>query len=129
LSTPRHLHVLLVEDHRESAACLATLLRHLGHAVTVAGSLSSARAAIRALRHDGRDLDLALVDLVLPDGDGCELMPELVAAGIRGVSMSAHGTEGSEARRSARVGFDAHLPKPFDADTLQRLLLRQANAA
>lgn len=129
MSNPRYLHVLLVEDHRDSAASLAALLRDLGHAVTVAGSVSGALAAARDARRHSQDLDLALVDLCLPDGDGATLMPELARMGLRGISMSARGKSAEIGERSARAGFEAHLVKPFPAAALQRLLVREADAA
>ncbi len=69
----RTIRVLLVEDHAAFREALAFLLGGEPdiEVVAQAGSLAEAREAI-----DGR-LDVAVVDLGLPDGDGGELVGEL----------------------------------------------------
>jgi DNA-binding NarL/FixJ family response regulator len=67
------LRVLVVEDQptiREAIA--ATLAREPGFTVHQAGSLIDARAKLSGV-------DLAILDLGLPDGDGAELIQELKA--------------------------------------------------
>jgi DNA-binding NarL/FixJ family response regulator len=72
-SEHRTIRVLLVEDHAAFREALAFLLGGEPdiEVVAQAGSLAEAREAI-----DGR-LDVAVVDLGLPDGDGGELVGEL----------------------------------------------------
>ena len=67
------LHILLVEDHADTAEAMADLLRDMGHQVTVAGWWPPALAAAARQSLDGR-LDLVLSDLGLPDGTGLDLM-------------------------------------------------------
>jgi DNA-binding NarL/FixJ family response regulator len=83
----RTVRVILVEDHVAFREALAFLLTHQSdlEVVAQAGSLAEAREAL-----DGR-LDVVVVDLDLPDGDGSELIGELrqTNSGILVVVLSA----------------------------------------
>jgi DNA-binding response OmpR family regulator len=68
-------HVLHVEDDEDLRAMVAGLLAHDPIALHGAGTLAEARAALAA-RHHG----LVILDLMLPDGDGADLLGELAAA-------------------------------------------------
>jgi DNA-binding NarL/FixJ family response regulator len=73
MSAPRKARVMLVEDHiafRQSLALLLSREPDL-EVVAEAGSLAQARQML-----DSR-LDVAVLDLGLPDGDGRELIGEL----------------------------------------------------
>ncbi len=110
------LHILLVEDHVDTAEAMADLLRDLGYEVTVAGTVAAGLAA--AARLDGR-MDLVLSDLGLPDGTGLELMAELHQRyGVKGIALSGYGME-EDVRRSLEAGFDRHLTKPINLQALQ----------
>ena len=69
---PRVLHV---EDDADLRALLAGLLEAEPLSLHGAGSLAEARAALAARHHE-----LVVLDLMLPDGDGSELLPALAAA-------------------------------------------------
>ena len=66
-------HVLLVEDNELARDALRLLLQVTGHQVSVAGSVAEALTLAR-----GERPDLLLVDLTLPDGDGLEIVRELL---------------------------------------------------
>jgi DNA-binding NarL/FixJ family response regulator len=87
----RTVRVMLVEDHVAFRETLASLLTHQSdlEVVAQAGSLAEAREALDG-RLDAR-LDVAVVDLSLPDGDGSELIRELrqMNSGISVVVLSA----------------------------------------
>ena len=73
MSAIRIVRVMLVEDHIAYRQAIAFLMS-LGPDIEVAcqaGSLAEARQAL------DRRLDVAVVDLGLPDGDGSELFGEL----------------------------------------------------
>jgi two-component system response regulator DesR len=74
MSATKPLRVMLVEDHTAFRQALALLLSHEPdlEVVAQAGSLAEARQALL----EGR-LDVAVLDLALPDGDGSELIGEL----------------------------------------------------
>ena len=112
-------HILIVEDHQDSARALAHLLRHEGLRVTVAGRLDEAVSLCRAER-----FDLLIVDLELPDGDGMAL-PELVknSCPAPAVVLSANG--GAEQQQEARRrGFADYLVKPVTWENLRFAILR-----
>ncbi|HSS77246.1 MAG TPA: PAS domain-containing protein [Thermoanaerobaculia bacterium] len=114
------LHILLVEDHEDTAGAMTDLLRLMGHEVTVAASVAAALAAAGASRDGvGRPLDLVVSDLGLPDGSGQDLMRELTQRyGLRGIALSGYGME-EDVRRSHEAGFLRHLTKPVDLQMLR----------
>jgi two-component system CheB/CheR fusion protein len=117
-SADLHLHILLVEDHLDTAEAMAELLRELGHRVTVAGSVQTALAAFAAAHDEkGHEIDLVISDLGLPDGSGCDLMRAL-SGGPRGIALSGYGME-EDVRMSLEAGFERHLTKPIDLRSLQ----------
>jgi len=117
------LRLLLVEDHADTAAAMADLLRALGHEVTVAGSVGSALGAAEA--RAGR-IDLVVSDLGLPDGSGLDLMRELSRRyGLKGVALSGYGME-DDVQRSREAGFSKHLTKPVDLQALRAAILAAA---
>ncbi|MDP9122531.1 MAG: ATP-binding protein, partial [Acidobacteriota bacterium] len=69
-------HILLVEDHADTAQAMADLLGGLGYQVTVAGSVADALAMGVAHSSGGArsDFDLVVSDLGLPDGSGLTVM-------------------------------------------------------
>ncbi|HVR96758.1 MAG TPA: ATP-binding protein [Thermoanaerobaculia bacterium] len=114
----RPLHLLLVEDHPDTAEVMAELLREKGHQVTVAGTVSAALAAARA----GRTFDVVVSDLGLPDGNGLDLMRELSGRyGLKGIALSGYGME-EDVRRSLEAGFQRHITKPVLPNVLDEVL-------
>ncbi|HEX6902258.1 MAG TPA: ATP-binding protein [Thermoanaerobaculia bacterium] len=120
---PQSLNILLVEDHADTAAAMADLLRDLGHEVTVAGSVSGGLEAADEIQSRGDGgIDLVLSDLGLPDASGLDLMRELSSRyGLRGVALSGYGME-EDLRRSREAGFEKHLTKPINFQALQAVL-------
>jgi signal transduction histidine kinase/methylmalonyl-CoA mutase cobalamin-binding subunit len=117
-------HLLLVEDHADTAQVMARMLRRAGFQVTVATTLAQARAETEAARKtvddNGRTHPIRLVvsDLGLPDGSGHELMRDLAAKyRLRGIALSGFGME-EDVRRAEQAGFAKHLTKPVDFASL-----------
>jgi len=121
---PSAAHLLLVEDHADTAHVMARMLRRAGFQVTVATTLAQARseteAASKTVDDNGRSRPIRLVisDLGLPDGTGHDLMRELASRHhLRGIALSGFGME-DDVQRAAEAGFSRHLTKPVDFDTL-----------
>jgi CheY-like chemotaxis protein len=118
-SAAKH-RILVVDDNRDSAESLATLLRLLGNEVRTA--------------HDGRQgleaaaayhPDLVLLDIGLPGLNGYEVARRLRTEPNphRAVLVALTGYGGEEdRRRSLAAGFDHHMVKPIDFDALRALL-------
>lgn len=106
-------HLLLVEDDRRLAALVRRYLEATGYAVTVATGVAEARRHLE--RHE---FDLAILDLMLPDGEGLDLCRELRAGhGLPTVVVSARG-DGADRMLALESGADMYLPKPFEMEEL-----------
>lgn len=112
--------VLIVDDNRDSAMSLATLLQLSGHVTREAFDGPEAIAAAREFRPDA-----VLLDIGLPSLDGHEvcrrLREELWGRDILIVALSGWG-QSEDRRKSRAVGFDHHMVKPVKHDTLMQLL-------
>jgi PAS domain S-box-containing protein len=112
------LHVLIVEDHRDSRELAEALLRNAGATVTAVGSASAALAEI-----DREMPDVLLSDIGLADMDGYELIRAIRtregASGMRLPSIVVTAFARPEDReKAALAGYDMYVSKPLDADEL-----------
>jgi PAS domain S-box-containing protein len=108
----RHLEVLLVEDHGDTARVLARILTRRGYRVETAGDVA---AALEVASH--RRFDLLISDLGLPDRSGLELISELRLRGqtLPAIALSGYGQE-EDVKRSREAGFTVHMIKPVNFD-------------
>jgi two-component system, OmpR family, KDP operon response regulator KdpE len=108
--------VLLVEDDTELRATLHEALKVEGYQVFVAASIAEATLFIR--HPPGGSLDLVLLDLGLPDGEGTLLLNLLrQQGGIPVLVISAQETERSKVGL-LDAGADDYLVKPFSISEL-----------
>lgn len=119
-------HVLVVEDNELARDALRMLLQVTGHQVSVAGSVAE---ALTVARH-GRP-DLLLVDLTLPDGDGLEIVRELVVEENPPTFVALTGHDAREvADRCIAAGCISVIIKPVSSKellaTVDPLLARRA---
>jgi two-component system KDP operon response regulator KdpE len=113
--------VLLVEDDRELRNTLREALSVEGYRVHASASLADARALLAHAVAEG-GLDLVLLDLGLPDGDGESLLAELRREQATPVIVvsARHGDEPKV--RLLDAGADDYLVKPFSlAELLARM--------
>ena len=112
--------VLLADDNKDAADSLAMLLRLARHDVRVTHSGEAALSVAQSFRPD-----IALVDIGMPELDGYGVARALRrqpwAAGIRLVALTGWGQQ-EDKERARAAGFDHHLTKPVDAETLEVLL-------
>lgn len=113
------LRIVLVEDNEDSADMMLEWLRHFGHDVRVARTGSEAVPLIMAVCPD-----VVLCDLGLPGLDGLDVCRRVVDAMPEPPEMIALTGWGREAdvHRTGDAGFQHHLVKPVEPDTLRNLL-------
>jgi len=115
------LSVLLVEDDRELRATLRAALEVEGYRVLGSASVADARAR---LTHAGTQdaIDIVLLDLGLPDGDGAALLDVVRRVpGMPVIVISARQAEAAKIRM-LDAGVDDYLVKPFSlAELLARM--------
>jgi len=112
---------LVIDDDRDFRESLELLVEREGFAVRGAGSLAEARAALA----EGAP-DVVLVDLVLADGDGLELVrDEEVQARSEVVVITGHASVDS-AVEVLRTGALDYLTKPLDRGRLASVLTNVA---
>jgi CheY-like chemotaxis protein len=115
--------VLIVEDDDDSREMLGELISFYGHRPLAAANAAEALACAR-----DEKLDVALIDIGLPEIDGCELARLLRLAmvddtGIPTRLVALTGYSDSAMRASAgAAGFDAYMVKPVMPDALAALL-------
>ena len=109
--------VLVVDDNVDAASSLATLLALAGHEVRVA---HDGESALRL--HAELAAEIVLLDLGMPGMDGYEVARRLRQPGQGAPRIYALTGYGAERARVAAAGFDGHLTKPVDAETLEQLL-------
>jgi len=109
--------VLLVDDEPDFVAAATEMLQMHSHEVETAETLAHARAALE------RTLpDVLLLDLMLPDGNGLELLDEASAQNLKKVILIT-GHPGIKSHIKALSGpAVAYLTKPIDSSDLMRLL-------
>lgn len=112
------LNVLLVEDDRELRTTLADALRVEGYEVLTSGSAADAHAVIRQATKSGQGLDLVILDLGLPDGDGAELLHAVrMQHTLPILIISARHDDGNKVQL-LDAGADDYLVKPFSISEL-----------
>ena len=112
---------LVVDDSPDIAEMLAGVLRHAGYDVLTAYSAPEALAAAFA-----QQFDLVVSDIGMPGMDGYELARALRAApGYESVPMVAVTGFAmyDDRERALEAGFNEHLSKPVDPESLRRAVL------
>ena len=108
------MRILMIEDNESNAYLARFLLERRGHEVVVAASGAEGVSVARAGRYD-----LILLDLRLPDGDGCDFVPGLVPPGLDPtpvIAVSAHALA-ADRSRAIELGCCAFIEKPIDVTT------------
>lgn len=106
--------ILIVDDDSGYRFSLRDYLAHLGYRIVEAGSCAEARQIFKS-----RELDLILLDLQLPDGDGLALLDEITQMGdaVEVIMISGHGTI-EKAVQAMQKGACDFVPKPGEMSDL-----------
>jgi CheY-like chemotaxis protein len=113
------LKILSVEDNPFGRVVLNTVLGELGHKIEFVG-----QGELAAERVSRGDLDVVLMDMVLPGIDGVETIRRLRALGVAGARVGIVGVSGHEQdeAKARAAGADAFLMKPVSPRALAAAL-------
>ncbi len=106
------LPLLLVEDTSSLAMVYRSVLEKAGYSVVACDTISQAREDMQNQR-----FSVILLDLSLPDGDGMELMGDILKGGAKVIVITANGSI-NRAIEAMREGAFDFLVKPFDEKKL-----------
>jgi two-component system, NtrC family, response regulator AtoC len=117
---PESRAVLVVDDDKDMLSLLEDLLSAEGYKVTKAKTGAEALAAVEKSRPD-----LVLMDLLLPDQDGVQILSQLKRehSELEVIVMTAFGGS-SSAIKAMRAGAYDYVTKPFETDDLLATLRR-----
>jgi two-component system nitrogen regulation response regulator GlnG len=120
--------VLVVDDDAAIRTVVREALRRAGYNVETAASVAEQRRLFASF-----DPQVLVTDVVLPDGNGLDIIPEILATSpnLPIIVLSAQNTFTTALRATEQGAFD-YLPKPFDLGELTRavadaLTARQSN--
>ncbi|HVI05572.1 MAG TPA: response regulator transcription factor [Sphingomicrobium sp.] len=106
--------ILIVDDEPAITRALGPVLRADGWTVI------EAQCAAEALRKSEEELiDLVLLDLGLPDADGKEIIPTLLAKEVVAVIILSARHQEAEKVAALDAGADDYVDKPFSIDELR----------
>ncbi|TVQ11232.1 MAG: response regulator [Leptolyngbya sp. DLM2.Bin27] len=122
------LAILVIDDDADTRDFLRFLLESQGAVVTTA---ASGQAGLRRL--EASQPNLLLCDISMPDMDGYQLMQTIRAdlpapqGQTPAIAITAHARL-SDQNQAVAAGFQAHLPKPIEAEMLIRMILQVTGA-
>ena len=112
--------LLIVDDEASLLEFLSLLFEQEGYAVTTAASMAAARARLG----DG-EYDLVLCDVMMPDGNGLDLLREIQRGedNTAVIMMTAYSSTKS-AIEAMKAGAYDYVSKPFDVEEIKVLAER-----
>jgi len=120
------MKILVIEDNREFRELLVHSLRSERYVVETAEDYSSACSKVFIYEYD-----CILLDIMLPDGNGLDLLREASRRGLRLNVIILSAKDSVEDKVAGlQLGADDYLPKPFHLSELHariRSLLRRVN--
>lgn len=115
----RNQRILILDDESSLRSALFRVLDKKGFSVITASKIEEAKALIQS----DTAIDLAIVDLNLPDGDGIEFMSNLkiLHPASEVIILTGHGTIESAIRATQKGAFH-FVTKPFNLEELISLV-------
>jgi PAS domain S-box-containing protein len=118
-----HRRILVVDDSHDIATSTADLLAILGHETFIAHDGEEAVALVKSVKPS-----VVLLDIGLPKRSGHEVAKWIRAqpggADLLLIALSGWGQK-EDVRKSREAGFDMHLVKPVELDTLSEIISRR----
>ena len=106
--------VLVIDDDKSILRTFTRILQRAGYSTETAENGKEALDKIQA-----RNYDAALIDVVLGDGNGLDLLPKIEENSPKTVKIVVTGADSTEKRDEAcRNGADAYLTKPVNPEVL-----------
>jgi two-component system cell cycle response regulator CtrA len=108
------VRVLLVEDDLAAARGVVLMLKSSG---TVVDQADTGEEALELVRH--YDYDIVILDLILPDMEGYEVVRRMRAARVETPVLVLSGLSRPQAKvKALAIGADDYMSKPFDKSEL-----------
>jgi CheY-like chemotaxis protein len=120
---PSETVVQLVEDDPDQITLAELRLKMAGYAVRIA---DCAKALSKALREETRP-DLLLLDVMLPDGNGFDILAQLRARpefALLPIVLLTVRAELSDIRNGLRLGADGYVTKPYSKNVVAEMIQR-----
>ncbi len=115
--------ILIVEDEALFARAVQKRMQKAGFDCEHAETLQDGRAVAKQF-----EPDIVLLDMRLPDGNGLDYLPELVANGVTVIVMTAYGDFG-DAVNAIKLGANDYLKKPIDLEELLLIVKKNEKTA
>jgi CheY-like chemotaxis protein len=115
--------IQLVEDDADQRELAQLRLKLAGYIVRLA---DSSKGLSKALREDSRP-DLMLLDVVLPDGDGFDILGKLRARpefALLPIVLLTSKADLEDIRNGLRLGADGYITKPYSKNILAEVIGR-----
>lgn len=113
-------HILLVDDDEMFVSATRKILAKLGHTSAVAGSVAEARTLL-----EGDYFDLLMLDIMLPDGSGLQVLDACAEAQRNAHIALVTGHPSVKSVVKSLYGPNiSYLAKPFDLTQLRALLTK-----
>lgn len=117
--------ILSVDDDRNLQTVLEQYLEDDGYKVITAGDITTALE-----KADSANFDVILLDLILPDGEGLNLIPQIRAKSKAAIIVVSGKSDTTEKIVCLEMGADDYITKPFEMRELSariKAILRRSN--
>src|SRR5687767_6271660 len=114
--------VLIIDDDARNIFALTAVLKAKGYDCLSANGMTDAFR----LMSDKKDIGIILLDMMMPEMDGYEAIPEIrdrYRRDIPIIAVTAQAMTGDR-ERCLEAGADAYIPKPVNVDELMGLLTK-----
>jgi CheY-like chemotaxis protein len=116
--------ILFIDDEESVRRIFQVALEGAGYRVLIA---ESGQQGLRLLEH--QEVDLALVDLFMPDMDGLEIIEliHMTRPACKIIAMSGGSWSGTSLDTATQLGANVMLKKPFSLQELLDAVASQVN--